>query len=155
MNPLVIKLLVVAGIFGAGCYLGYEYASGQEAKQVVKTITKTEVKEKIIREAAASAEVQYVTKYVHIRDKQDEIIKEIPKYIPAGYDTLPASFGVLYNSSIESAEVPASSSVDDSPIETKAFFTTITENNGTCQADQLKLEQLQNNIRDYQKVTND
>lgn len=149
--PLQAKLIGGALALAGAFYFGYEFRNGQVAKEVVKTITKTEVKKEIVRERAASAEVKYITKYIHIRDKQDAIIKKIPEYVPYNSGDLPHGFGVLHDAAASGEDSSTIGSPDGTPIKAQVAIETITGNYGICNSEMNKLEALQDYVKTIQE----
>jgi len=72
-----------------------------------------------------------------------ELIREIPKLIPAGSPALPAGFSVLHDSAAHGVLPDPAGPADAAPVDLEVAAETVADNYGSCLDNTSKLERLQ------------
>jgi hypothetical protein len=154
--PLPYRILAMA-LFAAAL-VGFGYvkglARGQERidAMVGKAATET------LRIARARDKVTTVveTKYLPQAARQqvitETIIKEVPAYVPASDPDLSPGFRELHDAAAEGRLPDPARKRDGETVAAQVAADTVAQNYGVCRADQLKLQELQDWVRQQQQV---
>jgi len=159
--PKQTKLGLLIGTFAAlalGGYMSGSYAEKLEWLEKLEQLKHEEqAKQKDSKEVTKETVIQYKTKVKTIKEKGDAIIREVPIYIQDDDRCdIPNSFVMLHNHAAKN-EVPDSSiRVDDSSsgIKLSEVGTTLTVNYTTYHLVSEQLRQLQDWIREQNKIYN-
>lgn len=153
---LLIRWAALAAL--AASLVGYGYVKGAEHGQeridamVGKAATET------VRIARGRDHVTTVveTKYLPQQARQqvvtETIVKEVPVYVPSDLPVLPAGVRVLLDAAADGRVPDPAELRDAAPVDPQALASSVAENYGVCRADQLKLSELQEWVREQQKV---
>lgn len=132
---------IIAGWMAHGWYEGNQTADDRIAAAAAKTEKQAEqhaVTEKVVTE--------YVDRIVYVKGKTNEILKEVPVYIPADA-MLPGGFRLLHDAAVR-GELPESAGLADAqPIDAQTASTTVAENYGACHEVRERLIGLQQWVR--------
>lgn len=124
----IITLLsgLIVGWVVHGWYTGNKTADDRIAVAEAKTEKQAEqhaITDRVVTE--------YVDRIVYVKGKTNEIIKEVPVYIPAD-SSLPGGFRLLHDAAVRGGLPDTPSLTDARPVDTQTVARTITENYGTC-----------------------
>jgi hypothetical protein len=132
-----------------GLNVGQHRVDELVAKQTTEAVRVAKVRDKatqkvLIRYLPAKAKQEVIT---------ETIIKEVDRYVPSTAPVLSGGFRVFHDAAAEGVPLPGTPAGIDAPAVTaKEVAGTVAKNYGDCRADQLRLEELQNWIREQQKV---
>lgn len=110
-----------------------------------------------LREAAGKVTVRTETVYVDrirtIREKGNDIIRNVPVYVPAGSPDLPGGFRLLHDAAAANSPLPASpGSTDAAPASAQAVAATVAANYAIAAENAQQLVSLQTWVRDQCKA---
>ena len=143
---LIAGLLILIGWLPHGWYTSSKNASDRIAVFEAKTETQSEqhaVTDRVVTE--------YVDRIVYVKGKTNEVIKEIPVYIPAD-SILPGGFRLLHDAAVRSEFPEPAGNTDASPVNTQDVARTVVENYGTYHEVREQLVNLQTWIRQQQEI---
>jgi len=154
----VIALALVAVLAMAGwkvhSYGQARYKAGQADVQAKwdKANAKAQAEIARLREAAGKVTVRTETVYVDrvrtIREKGNDIIRNVPVYVPAGSPDMPAGFRVLHDAAAANSPIPASpGSADAAPASAQAVAATVAANYAIAAENAARLTSLQDWVR--------
>ena len=154
----VIALALVAVLALCGwkvhIYGKTRYKAGQADVQAKwdKANAKAQAEIARLREAAGKVTVRTETVYVDrvrtIREKGNDIIRNVPVYVPAGSPDLPAGFRLLHDAAAANSPVPASPGVTDAaPVSAQAATVTVAANYAIAAENAARLTGLQDWVR--------
>ena len=141
---LVALALFLAGWFSHGWHAGSKTADDRIAAAEAKAVRQSEqhaVTDHVVTE--------YVDRIIYVKGKTNEVVKEIPVYIPAD-SMLPGGFRLLHDAAVRSDFPESARSADASPVNTQDVARTVTENYGACNEFREQLVSLQDWVRRQQ-----
>lgn len=143
---------LAAALFGFGWFKGSEHWHGVLIDERAKALTEG-VR---ITGARKDVTVQVITRYLPAAAQQQVVTqiieKEVVRYVPADTPPLPAGFRVLHDAAATGSLPGATPGADAGPVPAQEATATITANYGTCRADQLRLQYLQEWVTKQGKV---
>ena len=135
------------------------YKAGQADVQAKwdKANAKAQAKIARLREAAGRVTVRTETVYVDrvrtIREKGNEIVRNVPVYVPAGSPDLPAGFRVLHDAAAANQSLPASPGITDAaPVTAQVAAATVAANYAIAAENAARLTGLQDWVRQQCKA---
>lgn len=130
------------------------YKAGQASIQAKWDAANVKAQAEIarLREAASKVTVRTETVYVDrirtIREKGNDIIRNVPVYVPAGSPDLPAGFRVLHDAAAANNPLPASPGIADAaPVSAQAAAATVASNYAIAAENAARLTGLQDWVR--------
>ena len=149
----LVALLALAG-WKVHSYGSARYKAGQADVQAKwdKANAKAQAEIARLREAAGKVTVRTETVYVDrvrtIREKGNDIIRNVPVYVPAGSPDLPAGFRVLHDAAAANSPIPASPGITDAaPVSAQAAAATVAANYAIAAENAARLTGLQDWVR--------
>ena len=149
----LVVLLALAG-WKVHSYGTARYKAGQADVQAKwdKANAKAQAEIARLREAAGKVTVRTETVYVDrvrtIREKGNEIVRNVPVYVPAGSPDLPAGFRLLHDAAAANEPVPeAASTPNAAPVSAQAAAATVAANYAIAAENAARLTGLQDWVR--------
>lgn len=149
----LVALLALAG-WKVHSYGSARYKAGQASVQVKWDAANAKAQAEIakLREAASRVTVRTETVYVDrvrtIREKGNEIVRNVPVYVPAGSPDLPAGFRVLHDAAAANQSLPASPGITDAaPASAQTVAATVAGNYAIAAENAARLTGLQDWVR--------
>lgn len=148
-------VLLVVGVYFRGGY-GVEMEWRAKVEEMKLEIAK---KEKESAEVSEKVVTKYVERVTVVKEKGDEIIKEIPKLISQSDDAkcaVPNGFVSVHDAAAKNEVPDTTRSINEgsSGVKISEVAETVTENYTTCHQNSQQLKSLQEWIREQQKVFN-
>lgn len=142
-------LLIGAGI---GFGLHWHYSGIYDLKQELKAErAKSKLKDGQ-HDITDRVVTEYIDRIVYVKGKTNEIVKEVPVYIPADI-MLPGGFRLLHDAAVRGELSAAASLADARPVDAQTVARTIVENYGTCHEVREQLISLQEWVREQKDVS--
>lgn len=141
---LIVGLLFLTGWVSRGWYADSKNADDRIAaaeSKIEKQAEQHAITQRVVTE--------YVDRIVYVKGKTNEVVKEIPVYIPAD-SMLPGGFRLLHDAAVRSEFPESARSADASPVNTQDVARTVAENYGTCNEFREQLVSLQDWVRRQQ-----
>lgn len=138
------------------------YTRGAAAVQVKWDTERAAMQTQIAKEKERQAQVvvrtviEYQDRIKVVKEKGDEIVRQIPVLVPSGGCLLGGGFRVLHDAAA-SGELPAdpgSAAAAADPVEASAAIETVAENYAACRADQARLTALQQLVKEITHAGN-
>jgi hypothetical protein len=140
------------GLFGFGFVKGMRHDQHKLdeliGRQAVETVRIARGRDHV----TTVVETKYLPQVVRQQVVTETIIKEVPVYVPADAPDLPAGFRELHDAAAQGRLPDPSRIRDGSAVSAQDVASVVTENYGVCRADQLKLQELQEWVREQAKV---
>ena len=154
---LIALVAIAASLVIGGCQFGEQRVQAKwDAEKTAATIqaAHTEV-------AQAEATTQVVTKYVDriqvVRERGNDIVKEVPIYVPNPSDpaacALPGGFRVFHDAAAQGELPDPAKRADAAAVAAQDVAATVADNYATCHANAEQLKSLQEWARAQQEVT--
>ena len=151
---LVLLALLALGGWKVHSYGQARYQAGQADVQAKwdKANAKAQAEIAKLREAAGRVTVRTETVYVDrvrtIREKGNEIIRNVPVYVPAGSPDLPAGFRLLHDAAAANEPLPASPGITDAAaVSAQTAAATVASNYALAAENAARLTSLQEWVR--------
>jgi len=149
----LVVLLALAG-WKVHSYGTARYKAGQANVQAEWDKSREAGRKEVerLRNAANRVTVRTETVYVDrvrtIREKGNEIVRNVPVYVPAGSPDLPGGFRLLHDAAAANEPVPASPGVADAaPVTAQAATVTVAANYAIAAENSARLTGLQDWVR--------
>lgn len=149
----LVALLALAG-WKVHSYGAARYKAGQASVQSKWDAANAKAQAEIakLREAANRVTVRTETVYVDrvrtIREKGNEIVRNVPVYVPAGSPDLPGGFRLLHDAAAANEPVPASAGITDAaPVTAQTAAATVVANYAIDAEKSARLTALQDWVR--------
>jgi hypothetical protein len=154
---LIALAAIAASLAIGGCQFGEQRVQAKwDAEKSATTLqaARTEV-------AQTEATTQVVTKYVDriqvVRERGNDIVKEVPIYVPNPSDpaacALPGGFRVFHDAAAQGELPDPAKRVDAAAVTAQDVAATVADNYATCNANTEQLKALQEWARAQQEVT--
>jgi len=154
---LIALAAIAASLAIGGCQFGEQRVQAKwDAEKSATTLqaARTEV-------AQAEATTQVVTKYVDriqvVRERGNDIVKEVPIHVPNPSDpaacALPGGFRVFHDAAAQGELPDPAKRVDAAAVTAQDVAATVADNYATCHANAEQLKALQEWARAQQEVT--
>lgn len=136
------------------------YTNGKAEIELQWDAERSRLNAQIAREKERQAQVvtRTVIEYrdrIQVVEKQgQEVIREVEKLVPMDSPVLSGAFRVLHDAAAGAQPLPAdpgSAFAAAAPVEAASLLRTTADNYATCRAELVKLESLQNLVRDLQR----
>lgn len=154
----LVALLALAG-WKVHSYGTARYKAGQADVQAKWDAANDKAQAEIakLREAANRVTVRTETVYVDrvrtIREKGNEIVRNVPVYVPAGSPDLPAGFRLLHDAAAANSPIPASPGIADAAaVSAQTVAVTVASNYAISAENAARLTGLQDWVRQQCKA---
>lgn len=149
---ITIALLAVLGLFGwrIHAYGESRYEAGQASTQAKwdKAVERGKAEVERLRLAAGKVttvtEVKYIDRVKVIREKGDEIVRQVPVFVPAGSSDLPGGFRLLHDAAARNVALPEAGAIADAAgVPAQDVAATVAGNYAICHETAQRLTSLQ------------
>lgn len=140
--PLWIKLLIgVALLTGAWMWGRHQVQQRwDESKKEVKTVVRTVVRDQ--GRVNTVIKTQFVDRIRVVKEKGDNIVKQVPVYISNDSCPLPGGFRVLHDAAATNSIPGPAEGTDAAEVPVRTATTTVVSNYNTCNKAIVNLEEL-------------